>query len=165
MMYWRIMNVPVAVPAGGMIIPIKLLTHPRAFKTRNTGTIRTCSGTRRTLMINKKINCRPKNRYLARANPAMELTMTVITLLVAATITEFIAYLGTSPVAKTAAKYTRLKLRRSKLGGKVNNLPGGWNAEKMAQRTGTRKMKQTPSAQQSYATCPTSVRIRLLTFI
>jgi hypothetical protein len=53
-------------------------------------------------MISKKIKCPPKNRYLASAKSAIELAITVIALLDTATIIEFIAYLGTSPVPKTA---------------------------------------------------------------
>ena len=79
----------------------------------------------------------------------MELAITVSRLLDVATITELIAYLGTSPVPNTALKLIRLNPRGSKFGGKVNKLPGDWNAEKIAQSTGIRKMMQTPSAQQS----------------
>ena len=84
----------------------------------------------------------------------MELAITVIKLLDVATITEFIAYLATSPVPNTAWKLARVNPRGSKLGGKVNKLLGDWNAEKMAQTTGTRKTMQTASAQQSYAAFP-----------
>src|ERR1700726_3285671 len=112
-------------------------------------------------MINKKINCRPRNRYLARANPAIELATTVMMLVEVATTREFIAYLGTSPVPKTALKLTRLRLRGSKFGGKVNKLLGGWKAEKIAQITGVRKTRQTTSAQTSYAIFPNSIRTSL----
>jgi hypothetical protein len=118
------MKVPVAVAAGGMIIPIRLLIHPRVFKIRNTGTINTWRGIKRTLMISNKRKFRPKKRYFARAKPAIELAITVSRLLVVATITEFIAYLGTSPVAKTDAKLTRLNFRGSRFGGNVNKLLG-----------------------------------------
>ena len=131
------------------MIPIKLLIHPRVFRIRNTGTMSTWSGISSTLIISRKTNCRPKNRYLAKANPAIELPITVRTLLEVATISEFIAYLGTSPVPKTALKFTRLRLRGSKFGGKVNKLLGGWKAEKIAHITGVRKTRQTMSAQKS----------------
>jgi hypothetical protein len=147
--YCRIIKVPVAVAAGGTIIPIKLLIHPRVFKIRNTGTMSTWSGMSRTLIITKKTNRRPKKRYLAKANPAIELPMTVRMLLVVATISEFIAYLGTFPVPKTAWKFARLRLRRSKFGGKVNKLLDGWKAEKIAHMTGVRKTRQTTSAEKS----------------
>jgi hypothetical protein len=65
----------------------------------------TWSGMRRTLIISRKINRRPKKRYLAKVNPAIELPMTVGMLLVVARISEFMAYLGTFPVPKTAWKF------------------------------------------------------------
>jgi hypothetical protein len=49
----------------------------------------------------------------------------VIRLLDVATIKEFNAYRGTSPVAKTDLKFWRLNLLGSKFGGKTNKLRGG----------------------------------------
>jgi hypothetical protein len=51
--------------------------------------------------------------------------MTVIRLLVVATINELSAYLGTSPDPNTALKFMKLNPLGSKFGGNRNRLCGG----------------------------------------
>src|SRR6201987_2004162 len=143
------MKVPVGVAAGGTMIPISWFIQPKVLRIRNTGTIKTYSGIKSTLKITKRISRRPGNLYFARAKPAIELAKTVSKLLRAATIKEFNAYRGISPLANTAWKFSPVNPWRSKFGGKTKRSRERRNAEKMAQSTGIRNIRQTTSALRS----------------
>jgi len=82
------MNVPVGVAAGGTMMPISWLTQPSVLSTRNTGTMSTCNGMSSVAKITMNIKLRPGNSNFARANPAIELAIIVIKLLIAATSIE-----------------------------------------------------------------------------
>jgi hypothetical protein len=72
--YWRIRKMPKMLAMPGMMTPQYVLMRPISRMSRKSGSMATWTGTSSPADRSWKTRVRPRNRSLAKAYPAMELT-------------------------------------------------------------------------------------------